>query len=249
MVEYLGQNGQMPLKTTGAFPLGMDSMLLAEFAILRSGDRVYDLGCGPGTLLLLLFLRQPRLTAGGVEIQPEAAALARENLARCGLASCASVTEGDLRTLPQSQRPGQWDLVVSNPPYFAPDRGGRAPDPQRATARTGTFCTPFDICKTAAHLLHPRGRFAFVLRPERLEEWILALHETGLTPKRLRCVHHTASHPPSMVLLEAVRLGKTGLSILPPLFAENWNQQRTPQKDKPSHTEQSHLENPQEEHT
>lgn len=245
-VEYLGQNGKMPLRTAGAFPLGMDSMVLAEFVSLRPGCRVFDLGCGPGTLLLLLFLRQPLLTAGGIELQPAAAALARENLSHNGLSGCVSIAEGDLRTLPQSQAPGQWDLVVSNPPYFAPGRGAAASNPQRAAARTGTFCTPLELCKTASHLLHPRGRFALVLRPERLEEWILALHSAGLTPKRLRCVHHTAAHPPSMILLESVRLGKTGLSILPPLLAADWNRQRAAQRDEPFH-KQSHPEHPQEE--
>lgn len=231
-VEYLGETGQMQLRCGKAFPLGMDSMLLAEFATVHAGDRVYDLGCGSGALLLLLFLRQPQLTAQGIELQPEDAALAKDNLMRNGLSACASIVEGDLRSLPQTQPPGQWDLVISNPPYFAPDKGRNSSNARRAAARTGTFCAPADICRTAAHLLRPRGRFSLVLRPERLEEWILALHATGLAPKRLRCVHHTPTHPPSMILLESVRQGKTGLSFLAPLFAADWNKQHAHRADK-----------------
>ena len=36
------------------FPLGRDTLLLGEFATLRRGGRVCDLGCGAGALPLLL---------------------------------------------------------------------------------------------------------------------------------------------------------------------------------------------------
>ena len=41
------------------FPLGGDSLALGEFATLRPGGRVLDLGCGAGLLLLLCARRCP----------------------------------------------------------------------------------------------------------------------------------------------------------------------------------------------
>ena len=222
-IEYLGPMRLELAQDGSAFPLGMDSMLLAEFATLRRNDRVYDLGCGIGTLMLLLFAREMSLTAAGIELQAHAAALAKKNLARNGLCDRASVQTGDLRDLPALCPSGQWDLVISNPPYFPPSSGTQAKTASRALARTARFCSVPDLCRTAAHLLHPKGRFAFVLRPERLEDWMLSLHAVGLAPKRLRCVQHTPQSAPSLLLMEAVRCGKPGLSFLPPLYAAEWN--------------------------
>ncbi len=235
-IEYLGPKQLVLIQNDAAFPLGMDSMLLSQFATLRRNDRVYDLGCGIGTLMLLLFSREENIIVSGMELQAEAVIQAKKNLAYNGLLNQATVQEGDLRTIPQTSIPGQWDLVISNPPYFAPSAGKQSKKNERAQARTALSCSPADLCKAAAHLLHPRGRFALVLRPEYLEDWMLSLHQCGLTPKRLRCVHHTPKTPPSILLLEAVRCGKMGLTFLPPLFAAEWNSQHAKQAEKPATT-------------
>ena len=235
-IDYLGPKRLALIQTDAAFPLGMDSMLLAQFATLRRNSRVFDLGCGIGTLMLLLFSREENITAAGIDIQEEAVLQAEKNLSYNSLLDKASIQHGDLRTIPQTSPPGQWDLVISNPPYFAPSSGKQAKLHVRAQTRTALFCSPEDLCKTAAHLLHPKGRFALVLRPEYLERWMLALHHYGLTPKRLRCVHHTPETPPSILLLESVRCGKMGITILPPLFAAKWNAHHANQPEIPTAT-------------
>ena len=50
----------------GVFPLGEDALALGEFAALRRGWRVCDLGTGSGVLLLALAGREPSLTLWGV---------------------------------------------------------------------------------------------------------------------------------------------------------------------------------------
>lgn len=89
------------------FPLGGDSLALAAFASVRRGDRVCDLGCGAGALLLLLAARVSPLALSGVEYCPEDAALARRNLSENGLEG--AIYTGDLRavckTLPAGASP------------------------------------------------------------------------------------------------------------------------------------------------
>ena len=67
------------------FPPGTDSFLLSAFPKLRPGLRICDLGCGTGLLGLLLLQRQPAMTATGVELLPQAAALAERTAAANGL--------------------------------------------------------------------------------------------------------------------------------------------------------------------
>ena len=83
-VEYLGS--YRLTQSDDYFNLGRDSVLLARFATLRKGWSVCDLGCGVGSLLLLLSQREGELDRVGIELNPGAAALARQNLADNGLA-------------------------------------------------------------------------------------------------------------------------------------------------------------------
>ena len=189
----------------GVFPLGADALALGGFATVRRGWRVCDLGTGSGALPLLLARREGELTLFGVERDPLAARTARDNLAANGLAG--TIVTADLRAsgLPA----GQFDLVVSNPPYFAPGSGGDG-----GPARMGD-CTEEALCAAAGRLLKNGGRFALCYRPERLTGLLCALRGAGLEPKRLKLLCHSPAHPPYGVLVEAVKQARPGLSILP----------------------------------
>ena len=207
--------GGRPLKTEqlgpytlcwfeGVFPLGGDALALGKFVTVRPKWRVCDLGTGSGALLLLLAGREPSLSLHGLEIEPLSAQTARDNLARNDLAG--EVITGDLR---QSLLPaGQFDLVVSNPPYF-PVSSGAGGDP----ARMELLCSLDDLCAAAGRLLKNGGRFALCHRPERLVDVLCALRACGMEPKRLKLVSHSPGHAPFLLLAEAVKQGKPGLVI------------------------------------
>lgn len=195
----------------GGFPLGQDTLLLGRFATLRRGGRVCDLGCGAGALPLLLLARESSLDLSGVELDGEAAALARRNLAENGLSGV--IRTGDLRRVREQFPAGCFDLVVSNPPYFPAGSGESG-----GSARMELCCTLTQVCAAAAILLKNGGRFALVHRPERLAGLMEALGQSGLEPKRLQMVQHDRDKPPAAVLVEAVRQGRPGLSVLPTLI-------------------------------
>ena len=187
----------------GVFPLGRDTLALGDFATVRAGWRVCDLGTGSGALLLLLARRAQRLSLTGIELDGRAAAAARDNLARNGLSG--TVLCADLRTAPLPA--GQFDLVVSNPPYFAMGSGKSG-----GPARSEETCTLDQLCTTAARLTRNGGRFALCHRPERLADVVCSLRSHGLEPKRLTLSAHAPGHPPSLLLVEGVRQGKPGLA-------------------------------------
>ena len=204
--------GRFMLETEpGTFPLGRDSLLLGEFATVRSGWQVWDLGCGGGVLLLLLAQRAERLGLTGVELDPAAAELARRNLRDNGLAG--EIVAGDVTALPLP--PGAADLVVSNPPFFPAD-AGRSGGP----ARSEETLTLTGLCTAAARLLRSGGRFALCGRPHRLTALLDEARRAGLEPKRLQLVHHSTAHPPFLMLLECVRGGRPGMELLPPEIME-----------------------------
>ena len=101
----------------GAFPLSTDSMVLSHFVRLPKNARVLDLGSGCGTLGLLLCAVNESCRVTGVELSQSAHLAAIDNIRRNGLTG--RVTAMQLDALhPPLQRLGDFDCIVSNPPYI-----------------------------------------------------------------------------------------------------------------------------------
>jgi len=82
--------------------------------------RILDLCTGSGCIALALAQAFPRAYVVGVDIAPEAVALAQEN-ARANGVSNGEFVVGDVASATLSLAPARFDLVVSNPPYITPD--------------------------------------------------------------------------------------------------------------------------------
>ena len=191
------------------FRVSTDSMVLADFC-RDAGGRGLDLGCGCGTLGLLLLGSGAAGSVCGIEIQPEAARQAEENARRNGLADRFSVVCGDLRQAHAQIPAGSFDFAVSNPPYYPPGSGRLRKEDSLSLARS-ELCCPLDaLCAAAARALRWGGRLYLVHKPERLTDVLCALREAGIEPKRLRFVHNRAEYAPSLFLLEGCRGGKPG---------------------------------------
>lgn len=200
------------------FPLGTDSVLLADFARISQYRLGADLGCGSGAISLLLLCLDARVSMTGVELLPEAADIARENMARNGLADRCRIMTGDIRNYKTDFPAGCFDFAVSNPPYFTAGSGYLPSDAGRASARAEDTCSLAELCSAAAYLVRTGGAFFMVHRPERLSEIFCAMSARGIEPKRLRMVQHAAGTAPNLVLIEGRRGGRPGLKIEAPLI-------------------------------
>ncbi len=197
-----------------------DSVLLADFVRIRGTLSGIDLGCASGAILLMLLSRSERVRMTGIELQPDAAALAVRAMERNGYTDRAEILCGDLREY-RTLIPGRcFDFVVSNPPYFPPGTGALSPNRARADARSELSCTLEDLCITASAFCRTGGSFYLVHKPERLSEIFVTLNRTALEPKRLRAVCSCPGRAPSLVLIEARKGGKPGLKIEPALILQ-----------------------------
>lgn len=203
------------------FRLGTDCVLLADFVNTTGAKRGIELGCASGAAMLLLLKRTEKLHMTGLEILPDAASLAWENMALNNLTDRSEIITGDIRDHRDLFRAGSFDLLVCNPPYFPQGSGALPPDADRAAARSELLCTLPELCAASAFLLRTGGRACFVHRPERLGELLVRLTAAGLEPKRLRLVCRDAQAAPSLVLVEARRGGKPGLTIEASLYLQN----------------------------
>jgi release factor glutamine methyltransferase len=126
--------------------------------------RILDLGTGSGAILLALLAALPMADGLGIDISEAALAVARENAERNGLSARASFRLGHWA----SNLEGQFDIIVSNPPYIpAADIAGLEPevrdfDPHVALDGGEDGLEPYRIILSQiTPLLAPEGLVAF----------------------------------------------------------------------------------------
>lgn len=97
-----------------------DSEVLVEralsFAKTSPVRRILDLGTGTGCLLLAILKELPEARGVGVDLNPGAVDVSRENAAKLGLSDRAEFIQGDwFAPLDEGER---FDMIISNPPYI-----------------------------------------------------------------------------------------------------------------------------------
>jgi tRNA1Val (adenine37-N6)-methyltransferase len=196
------------------YRFSIDALLLARFAEPRLTDRVIDLGTGCGVIPLILVFRRKAEAVVGVEVQPSLAALARQNVSLNQLAAQIEIREEDFRNLPG--KGGVFDCALCNPPYRRAGSGRVNPQEEKALARHEINATLEDVLRAAHHLLKNKGRFYSIYPATRTADLFQGLRRFHLEPKRVQFVHSRAREEARLVLVEALKEGKTQVKILPP---------------------------------
>lgn len=217
-LDELDRNGYRIIQDPKRFCFGMDAVLLAGFAKVKPGEKVLDLGTGTGILPILLEARTKGASFTGLEIQPESADMAARSVRLNHLENKVHIVNGDIREADRLFGAGSYHVVTSNPPYMTDLHGIKNPNEAKAIARHEILCTLEDVVSQAAKLLAPCGRFYLVHRPFRLAEILTCLCSHGLEPKRMRLVHSYEDREPNMVLIEALKGGRSWMTVEKPLI-------------------------------
>lgn len=84
-----------------------------------AAPRIADVGTGSGAIAVALAKHLPAASVVATDVSPEALEVARENVARHGVAGRVTCVRCDLLADPAAA--GPFDVVVSNPPYVRED--------------------------------------------------------------------------------------------------------------------------------
>lgn len=218
-VDDLILGGLRIIQKSSGFRFSLDAVLVAQFAFVKNGLKIIDLGTGTGVIPLILTTRAQNLDITGVEIQEEIALMAQRSMKLNNLDQ-VTIIHGDLRRLGQEHY-GKYDLIISNPPYLPVNQGKISPAKEIAISRHEIMCSLEDLILAAAKLAKNQGRFALIHRSERLAEIITILKANGMEPKRMRFVHPYLKRPANLILLEAIKGAKPGMTIDTPLVVYN----------------------------
>lgn len=178
-----------------AMKVGTDGVLLGAWACVANAQRILDIGTGTGLVALMLAQRSDAFVIA-LEIDSSAAGQAIENVARSPWQDRIEVIQTNFKNYTSTT---QFDVIVSNPPYFADSL--KCPDPQRTTARHNHELTYQELLKGVALLLAADGEFTIVIPTDVIDSVKEIAADYALYPSRQLNVITRPGLPPKRNLI------------------------------------------------
>ena len=186
--------------------VGTDGVLLGAWCPLAiatsEGEyKVLDIGTGSGLIALMLAQRATSIddtpiVIDTIDIDAGAAEQAKFNFEQSPWSKLLRIYQSSLQEW-QSEK--EYDLIVSNPPYFQGSL--KNPDAQRATARHTDSLSYNELIAHSERLLRRNGTLALVLPIEAEEEILSLAAAAGLSPIAITYVHTKPCKPVKRILM------------------------------------------------
>lgn len=177
--------------------VGTDGVLLGTWSPLpNTCQHILDIGTGTGLIALLLAQRHPSALIDAIDISPEAISQAATNIAQSPWPTRISCQISAIQTWEVAY---QYDLIVSNPPYF--QNSLHNPDACRTMARHTDTLSYQSLCECAYRMLQPKGIFAVILPAEALGQILSIAKGVGLTAIHLTRVYSKPGKPIRRILV------------------------------------------------
>lgn len=182
-----------------AMKVGTDGILLGAWAPIAQVKHALDIGTGSGLLALMLAQRtDTRVTLDAVELDESAAEQARENVDTSPWAARIQVYQADIQQW-QPPHTRRYELIVSNPPFFA--EGVPCATSQREQARYTTTLDHVTLLSCAAECITEEGFFCVVLPVDIGNAFVQRAQTMGWHLRLRTDVAETEMRPPHRVLL------------------------------------------------
>jgi tRNA1(Val) A37 N6-methylase TrmN6 len=164
------------LQPENGYRAAVDPVLLAA-AVPAVATNVLDVGCGTGAAALCYAERAVDAQVVGLELQPEMAHLAIENVRLNGMEDRVSIHIGSLLNYPPALKAGSFDEVMANPPYLPAERADLRTPPADVTATVEGDATLKDWIAFCLEMAALRGFVTMIHRADRLDEILALLQE------------------------------------------------------------------------
>lgn len=216
-LDDLQLKGYHIIQDPARFCFGVDAVLLSDFAKVKKGERVLDLGTGTGIIPILLEAKTEGEHFTGLEIQEESAEMARRSVAYNHLQEKIDIVTGDIKEADKLFGPVSFDVITTNPPYMIGSHGVQNAQSAKTIAGHEVLCNLDDILRVSAKMLGFGGRFYIIHRPFRLAEILTKMVQYKIEPKRMQMVHSYIDKEPTMVMIEGSRSGNSRMKVEPPI--------------------------------
>lgn len=156
--------------------VGIDGVILGAWTSIENCHNILDVGTGTGLITLMLAQRSNAIFTG-IDIENGAVVQAKENVANSPWSNRINILGQSFQYFAEATNQ-QFDLIVSNPPYFV--NSLKAPLESRSTARHTDSLTHAELIENALRILTPTGRICLILPVSEGVECIRFAERKGL---------------------------------------------------------------------
>jgi tRNA1Val (adenine37-N6)-methyltransferase len=173
-----------------AMKINTDGVLLGAIAVQQQTGHILDIGTGTGVIAMMMAQRYTTAKVDAVEIDPSAAAAADENFVRSPFADRMKAYPVSFEKFTSAV---EYDLIVSNPPYFVNDL--KNPDKRKEIARHAHEDFFEMLMRNASSMLSSKGSLWMILPVKQAEEAAVNAIMYKLHPARIVHIYSDRSKP------------------------------------------------------
>ena len=228
IIPLLNKNLKI-IQRSDYFNFSIDSLLISEFVnIQKNTKKILDLGTGNAAIPLFLS-KKTSARIYGIEIQEISYNLALKNININNLNDQIYIIYDNMKNYLKYFNKGFFDIIISNPPFFKINENVNFLNnlKQLSIARHEVEIDLDELIKIASELVKDRGYFYLVHRADRLSEILNILQKYKFEAKKIKFCYTTKYKNAKILLIEAIKNGKSGLTILPPLIINKENGEYT----------------------
>lgn len=172
-----------------AMKIGTDSVLLGCLVEINHSTRILDIGTGTGLLALMLAQRS-NANIVAVEVDELAAMEATFNFKQSKWAHRITLHHKSIQQFSKEQHP-KFDLIVSNPPYYAIQQHSAIAQKTRSIARHTNLLSFDELAESILLLLNPNGSCWLILPVDEGKDFaeiaaskgLILQHQINIKPK------------------------------------------------------------------
>lgn len=204
------------------FKFSLDTLLLSEYVSIKKSDKkLLDLCSGNAPLPLILASRYD-IEITGIEIQKEIYDLAIKSINYNGLGNKIKMLNMNVKDSVEVLEAQYYDIITCNPPFFKMvDTSIINESQEKAIARHEMTITFSEIIEVVSKLLKDNGKFYFVHRPERLEEFLILCNAKHLTVKEITFIYSKEEDYAKMILVKCVKNANIGMKVQSKIVSRN----------------------------
>ncbi len=186
-----------------------DGVLLGAWQDVSEAENILDIGTGSGVIALMMAQKNNHASIDAIDIDQGAFQQAKENFVNSPWGNRLTAVHSPIQNYFPSKN---YDVIISNPPYFIDDQ--KAPDPQKNIARHGTALDYETLIISIARLLSDKGKALIALPAFNFSIFESLANTQKLCVVSFAEVMATDGKPPYLILIQLEKAEKVLMKSL-----------------------------------